>query len=417
VTKTLIQGGTLASSGQQQDIVIEDGVITDIGKGLSGDETIDAKGMVLFPGLIDCHVHFREPGFEHKATMATEAASARAGGITCVCEMPNTDPPTVTVSALADKVQRASEITDCDIRFFFGVTSEPHIATLRELWTGDSGELQDLKKHCVGVKLFLDHSTGDQKIDEDIIESVFELCGEFDIPLVAHCEDPDENAQAAQMIESKDVSTHSFLRPARSEVKSIRMALRLATKHNTPFHIAHLSTQEGLDLVTEARKRGARVSCEVTPHHLIYSERDYDQLGTKGKMNPPLREMNDLNALRQGVEDGLIDCFATDHAPHTLAEKESGEPLDAPSGVPGVETVVPLMLSLYPAKTVYRMMFTNPNKIYRLGKEDLEKGSHANVVIVDPVTEWEIHAADLHTKCDWTPYEGKKVKGKVVQVV
>tara|TARA_B100000315_G_scaffold258298_1_gene309924 strand:+ start:211 stop:1275 length:1065 start_codon:yes stop_codon:yes gene_type:complete len=354
-------------------------------------------------------VHFREPGFEHKATLKSEAASARAGGVHTVCEMPNTSPPTVTIAALADKVRRADEITDCDIRFFFGVTQPPHLITLIDLWTSDTEELKRLKKRCCGVKLYLDHSTGNQKVDMDLAEEVFAASGKLNIPVVAHCEDPETNNVASAANSSDDVSAHSKIRPAKSEAKSIQGAIALSKKYNAPFHIAHLSTRDGIELVRAAKKEGLPVTCEVAPHHLFLTEDDYDRLGTLAKMNPPLRSKEHLDALWAGIEDGTVDCVATDHAPHLLAEKRSGAPLDAPSGVPGVETALPLLLTRLDPDTIKRLMFTNPNKIFHLGKTETD-----DHITIDLDQEWEIHAKDLHSKCDWTPFEGMKVKGKIV---
>ena len=393
-------------------------------------------GTLLFPGLIDCHVHFREPGYEHKATMATEAASARAGGITCVCEMPNTDPPCVTIDALRQKIRIADTITDCDIRFFFGMTDASHIEEFRTAWNEP-----DLRRRLCGVKLYLDHSTGDQKVDGGIVEEIFRTCAELDAPLVAHCEDSAMNDAAAQFIQKSgardtimhDVSLHSLMRPCASEEKAIAYAIDLTKQHGTRFHVAHLSTAAGIDLVRSAKKNGVAVTCEVAPHHLFLTLDDYASLGTLGKMNPPLRTHKDQQALWNGIADGTVDCIATDHAPHTLKEKNAGDPLQAPSGVPGVQTMLPLLLTVagggwpHPSSTrpdirifgysdITRLCFENPNRIFALGKKDPAQDSHADRVIIDPTISYVIHAADLHSKCGWTPCGGWNVRGKVVDV-
>lgn len=420
MTSILIKGGTVITAGQsvRADILQVDGVITKVGVvEETADEVIHAVGHLVFPGLIDCHVHFREPGYEHKATMKSEAASARAGGVTCVCDMPNTDPPTTTITALSDKVRRAQEVTDCDIRFFFGVTSGIHLATLKDLWTSNSAELQRFKKYCCGVKLFLDHSTGDQKIEEDLIDEVFLACAECKIPIIAHCEDPQINSDAKAANQINEVSAHSTIRPSKSEAIAIKKAVALVRKYGTQFHVAHLSSKRGLEEVVKAKEEGLPVTCEVAPHHLLLSTLDYKALGTLCKMNPPVRGVADNEALWQAVEDGTVDCIATDHAPHTLAEKQEGNPLDAPSGVPGVETALPILLYRLKPERIYQLMFENPNRIFNLGKEDLVMGSKASIVIVDPTIKKEIHAADLHSKCDWTPFEGREVRGEVVRVV
>lgn len=380
---------------------------------------------ITLPQLIDCHVHFREPGLEHKATMKSEAASAVAGGVHTVCEMPNTIPPTQTIAALADKVRRAAEITDCDLRFFFSVTEPAHLLTLEELWTSDTEELQRLKKHCCGVKLFLENSTGNLKTPPEMVEAVFRAAGELTIPLVAHCEDITTNAAAMAANLSTDVSVHSLMRPAESEGKSIAEAIALTAKHNTPFHVVHLSTAIGLEHVRQAKEDGVNVTCQVCPHHLFLTTDDYETLGTLCKMNPPVRSMADRDALWTGLTDGTVDVVATDHAPHTIKEKQTEPALEAPSGVPGVETMLPLLLTVaagkwpHPTSTppenatcsyddIARWCFTAPNDIFQLGKNP------EDTITVDPEVKWTITADNQHSQCGWTPYEGWRVQGKVV---
>jgi dihydroorotase len=426
--KTLLRNGSLVTEGglTKADVLI--GVTGEIEsvkpeiKDHKDADVIACQGRLLFPLLIDCHVHFREPGLTHKATMQTEAASALAGGVGTVCEMPNTIPPTVTVAALADKVRTAEKVDHADIRFYFGVTEAAHLFTLKELWTGTSLELRRLKRHCCGVKLYLDHSTGDQKVDGGIVEDIFKACAEHNIPLVAHCEDADMNAAAKAKNTRTDVAAHSEMRPAESEERSIKDAVGFVKKTGAALHVAHLSTAKGLAAVREAKKAGLPVTCEVSPHHLLLTVDDYASLGTLGKMNPPLRTKADADALWAGIKDGTVDCVSTDHAPHTLEEKRAGEPLSAPSGVPGVETMLPLLLDAASRKKIsyediLRLCFTNPNRIFSLGVHGIEPKKPARIAIVDPTAEWVVTGKDLHSKCGWTPFEGKKVKGRVVQTI
>lgn len=423
--KTLIRGGTLAHSGKKTDVLIGiTGEIEEmkIGADHKDADVIDATGKLLFPLLIDCHVHFREPGLEHKATMETEAASAMAGGIGLVCEMPNTIPATVTVAALADKVRRAARVDQCDIRFYFGVTEAIHLQALRDLWTGESIELRRLKHHCCGVKLYLDHSTGDQKVDGGIVEDIFQACADLKIPLIAHCEDSEMNDAAKKANTRTDIAAHSEMRPAESEEKSICDAIAMAKKTGAALHIAHLSTAKGLQVVRDAKKAGLPITCEVAPHHLFLTIDDYLSLGTLGKMNPPLRTRADAQALWDGIKDGTVDCVATDHAPHTLEEKKTEPVLSAPSGVPGVETMLPLLLTEVRRKKlshadIVRLCFTNPNRIFNLGAHGIEQKKPARLIIVDPEADWTIEGKNLKSKCGWTPFEGRPVTGKVVQVI
>ena len=396
------------------------------------------SNLITLPGLIDCHVHFREPGLTHKADMVSESAAAAAGGVTTVCEMPNTVPATVTVEALMDKVRRAKNIRisefriqNIDMRFFLGATEKNHLLALRDIWRGSSPALQQLKKRCCGLKVFFDHSTGNQGADQETITEAFRMCGEMGIPLVAHCEDAEINSVTGYglRVTSDDVSIHSKMRPPESEVAAIKRAIDLAREYGTQFHVAHLSTTGGLQLVREAKKEGLPVTCEVTPHHLFLTVEDYETLGTLGKMNPPLRSKEDQAALWGGIADGTVDCVSTDHAPHTLDEKKSGDPLKAPSGVPGVETMVPLLLTVAAGKwphpnpnaksikekakiqisDIVRLCFENPNRIFQLGRTKTDR-----TITVDLDQEWVIHGKELHSKCGWTPFEGWKVCGAIL---
>ncbi len=445
--KTLLRGGSVVGEHgvAPSDVLISaTGVIESIKPSIQDHkdtDIIDVSGRLLFPLLIDCHVHFREPGMEHKATMASEAAAAIAGGVGTVCEMPNTVPPTVTIAALADKVRRAEKIAGCTIKFFFGVTEAAHLVTLKELWTGASLELKRLKNHCCGVKLYLDHSTGDQKVDGGIVEDIFQTCAELGIPLVAHCEDPEMNAEAKSKVETKnsaplnDVSLHSTMRPPESEATSIEYAIGMVRKTGAALHVAHLSTAQGIELVRVAKREKLPITCEVSPHHLFLTTDDYATLGTFGKMNPPLRTAEHRDALWAGIADGTVDCIATDHAPHTIDEKKSGEPLKAPSGVPGVETMIPLLLTVAAGKwphpcgkraetsekftyaDIVRLCFTNPSRIFSLGAPKIAEKNPATIAIVNPQEEWLIEAKNSHSKCGWTPFEGWRVTGKIGQVI
>jgi dihydroorotase len=439
--KLLIRGGSVV--GEQRttkaDVLISvTGEIERIAPSITaprGIDSIDAKGKLLFPLLIDCHVHFREPGLEHKATMETESQAALAGGIGTVCEMPNTIPPTTTIAALSDKVRRASAIRGCTLKFFFGCTEAAHLQTLQDLWTGSSMELRRLKHHCAGVKIYFDHSTGNQGIPSELIEDVFRVCGELKIPLVAHCEDAILNANAKQACARSDVAAHSIVRPPESEVSAIARAIGLARTYKTPLHIAHLSTAGGASLVRKAKAEKLSVTAEAAPHHLFLTVDDYAELGTLVKVNPPIRTKEDRDALWAALSDGTIDCIATDHAPHTLAEKRSGEPLSVPSGIPGVELSIPLLLTIaagkwpHPssskpaslpqisAQQILRWCFANPNRIFSLHAPLIEASARAKIAIIDPAAPWTVAPAGLKGKCGWTPYEAWQLTGSISQTI
>lgn len=434
--KVVSQQGVLS-----QDILVRAGGVQQLGApGAVTDSSaqqVDISGQYVFPGFIDPHVHFREPGLTHKATMLSEARAACYGGVLTVCEMPNTNPATNSLEALQQKVDISKQLPGqdpllqhFDIRFYFGITEKQHLDVLATLYTSQDPAIMALRQRCSGVKLYLDHSTGNQKVDGGIVESIFRTCSELNIPLVAHCEDAEINQAAAELVQSQghtSVEWHSLMRPVASEATSIAFALGLARKFGTRFHVAHLSTGEGLEHVRQAKKDLPHVSCEVSPHHLFLTVEDFATLGTLAKMNPPLRTVSERDALWVGVIDGTVDCIATDHAPHTLAEKQTGEPLKAPSGVPGVEVMVPLLASallgnwshpqaLVPpvletarssdevATLLHRVCFARANSIFGLQKSEVGPGSPA--VRLDITAHTRLAAQSLHSPCGWTPYQG-----------
>jgi dihydroorotase len=382
------------------------------------------------PCLVDCHVHFREPGLTQKGDLLTESRAAHAGGVSVVCEMPNTIPPTQTIAALSDKVERAKRCAGlCDIRFFFGATQLSHLEELKEIWTNP--ELGHLRARCSGLKLYLDNSTGDLKSEDCVTRRAFELCSELGITLVAHCEDTETNNRCCEHIPYTDPSSHSARRPPISEETSICTALSFAREYKTKLHIAHLSTLGGLNAVRVAKKEGVTVTCEVTPHHLFLTTEDYASKGSHVKVNPPMRDLENRNALWEGLCDGSIDCVATDHAPHSAEEKSVSE--NPPSGIPGVELVASLMMSAcsghwphpnavpppnWPLKEISdhamcltKWMHTNPNEIFGLQLD-------SNLVTVLKIDDVKVvKGEELNSKVKWTPYEDWVLKGTATVIV
>ena len=392
----VVRNATLPD-GRVGDVRIdpESGRIDDVGRSLVDEVAphgaIDATGKRLFPGMIDVHVHFREPGFPHKETWATGSRSAAAGGVTTVVDQPNTDPPTVTGEAFDDKCGFAREsIVDFGING--GVTPD---------WDPDSLLTRPLL--ALG-EVFLADSTGDMGIGTDLFADAARRAAASDVPVTVHAEDAtlfDESAR-----ERDDADAWSAYRTADAERVAVERAVEVGGETGAQIHVAHTSTPEGVDA---AAAGGA--TCEVTPHHLLLSRDDLDALDTFGRMNPPLRSEARREAVYERVADGTVDVIATDHAPHTREEKDASI-WEAPSGVPGVETALPLLL--YEAREgrlsyerVRDLTAANPARIFDLPRKGrIEPGRDADLVLVDPDEVREIRGADLHSKCGWTPFAG-----------
>jgi dihydroorotase len=390
-----IRNATLAD-GRECDVRIDTsaGRIAAVGSTpTESGETIDADGKLLLPGAIDAHVHFREPGFPHKETWETGSKSAAAGGVTTVVDQPNTDPPTVDVPSYDEKAELAAK-SYVDYGINGGVTPD---------WNPD--ELFDRPVLALG-EVFLADSTGEMGIEEDLFAEAVERATDEYRPVTVHAEDADLFAEAARQRGADDYDAWSAYRTPEAEAAAVERACEIGVEADARIHIAHTSTSEGVDA---AKERGA--TCEVTPHHLLLAREDYDDLGSLGRMNPPLRSDARREALFERVADGTVDIVATDHAPHTRAEKDAGV-WNAPSGVPGVETMLPLLLEQ--ARTgalsyerVRDLTAANPADVFGLTRKGrIEEGLMADLVLVDPDARREIRGEELHSKCEWTPFEG-----------
>jgi len=377
--------------GRVRDVRVDGDRIGAIGTGLDGEEVIDAEGKRLLPGMIDAHVHFREPGYPHKETWTTGSESAAAGGVTTVFDQPNTDPATVDAAGYERKADlAAASLVDYGING--GVTSawEPEglfgkpIAALGEVFLADS--------------------TGDMGIDADLFEDALERARTAGVPVTVHAEDADLFDETATERDAPDA--WSAYRTAEAEIAAIEEACAVAEDVGTTVHIAHTSTPEGADAAA-----AAGMTCEATPHHLFLSRSDLDELGTFGRMNPPLRSKRRQEALFDRLVDGTVDIVATDHAPHTRAEKDASI-WEAPSGVPGVETALPLLVAAAERgdldyERVRDVTAANVAEIFGLDRKGrIEEGYDADLVLVDPEETITIEDGRLHSKCGWTPFEG-----------
>jgi dihydroorotase len=393
----LIRNATLPD-GRTRDVLIEGERIAAVGDDLPMPDRadarfIDATGKRLMPGMIDVHVHFRQPGFEHKETWATGSRSAAAGGVTTVVDQPNTDPPTTDGASFDEKAEFAGDsLVDYGING--GVTDQwvPSALFQRPLFA--LGEV------------FLADSTGDMGIDVDLFASAVKTASRQDVTVTVHAEDASEFEPGAR--ERDDADAWSAFRTARAEASAVRAACDVADRLQADVHIAHTSTPDGIDIADE---RG--VTCEVTPHHMLLSRRDLNDLDTHGRMNPPLRRERLRQKVYDRVVDGTVDMIATDHAPHTRTEKDASI-WDAPSGVPGVETALPLLLAEaregdLSYERVRDLTAATPAEVFGLPtKGRIAEGMDADLVLVDPGNTREIRGEDLHSKCEWTPFEGKR---------
>lgn len=395
---------------EEADVAVRGGKIAEIGslKQASAAEVIDLKGLMLMPGGIDTQVHFREPGLEHKEDLASGSLAALHGGITTYLEMPNTKPETTTPEALLDKVQRASGRSWVNFGFFFGATP---------------GNAERLAEYEVlpgtpGIKVFMGSSTGDLLVASD--EDVERVLGHGKRRVAFHSEDEARNVERKNLISSHpSAQEHPFLRDAESARMCTERLLTLCEKTGRPVHVLHISTADELPLLAEAKRKGLPVTCEVTPQHLWFSAPDaYDRLGSKAQMNPPIRSEEHRAAIWRALQEGLFDVFGSDHAPHTIEEKSKPYP-SSPSGMPGVETMLPVLLTFASQgriryETIARMLCETPATMYTMrGKGKIEVDYDADLTIIDPSRAYVVDQAKLHSKCGWSPYHGETLTGCV----
>jgi dihydroorotase (multifunctional complex type) len=401
--RLLVRNGILVTPDNifRGDILIVDETIVRVAPLIEDADAhiLDANGYYILPGLIDAHVHLRDPGATHKEDFTTGTRAALAGGVTTVLDMPNNPMPTTTRQAIAEKRRIAQQKAVCDFGLFIGATRENAGAAL-DAWG------------AIGVKVYLGATTGDLLMTD--FDSMYRhFSAPHHLPMVVHAEDNDSLRFFAN--DPKRI-THSAKRPPLSAALAVSRALALAHATGRSLHIAHLSTAHEIELVQDARARGVRVSCEVTPHHLFLSADDEARLGAFGIVNPPLRSSDDVRALWENLAH--IDLIATDHAPHTIEEKQSSQP---PAGMPGLETMLPLLLNAANEKRlslqdIARMTARNPARVFQLARKgEIAAGYDADLVWVK-LEEKYLLQKPWQTKCNWSPFEGRHVRGKIAQV-
>ena len=419
--RTLIEGGQIVNEGKcfEGSLVVEDEKIIEILKKgqhpeAPVDNTIDASGCFVLPGIIDTHVHFREPGLTEKADIESESRAAAAGGVTSYFEMPNTVPQTTTLEALEDKFLRAAKESHVNYSFFFGATND------------NTALFSQLDSHRIpGIKLFMGSSTGNMLVDRD--EALNRIFAQAKLPIMAHCEDTaiiNRNMEETKKAWGDDpqVSLHALIRSEEACVASTTKAVELAKKHKARLHVAHVSTAEELELIpanpVSSNNIAEKITAEVTVGHLFFSMLDHERLGARIKVNPAIKSPVDQFMLRQSLNDGRITTIATDHAPHLLSQKEGGC-AKAASGMPMVQFSLPTMLELVDQKVLtierlVQLMAHNPASLFEVRERGfIRKGYQADITIVRPKSPWTVTTDIIESKCKWSPMEGHTFNWRV----
>jgi dihydroorotase len=401
----ILAGATVVNQdgAAQRDIGVTDGKIAEIGDlyAAAAGERIDCHGLHVLPGVIDSQVHFREPGLTHKEDLESGSRGAALGGVTAVFEMPNTDPLTVSAETLADKVARATGRMHCDFAFWVGGTHD-NLADIPEL---------ERLPGAAGIKVFMGSSTGKLLVPDDA--GVLAILKQTRRRAAFHSEDEPRLVERKDLRVAGDPSSHHDWRDVATAVQSTERLIRLAREARAQVHVLHISTREEIALLQEAKDVA---SCEATPHHLTLSAADYARLGTKLQMNPPVRGPEHRDGVWRGVNQGVIDVLGSDHAPHTLEEKAKPYP-KSPSGMTGVQTLVPIMLDHVAAGRLTLQRFVDlssagPARIFGIvGKGRIAAGYDADFTVVDLKRRETIRDSWIASRSGWTPYDGKTVTG------
>ena len=417
--RTIIRNAILVNEGKsfRGSLVIENEIIAEILQeneqpSLVCDKEIDASGLYLLPGVIDDHVHFREPGLTNKADIESESRAAAAGGVTSYMDMPNTVPQTTSIEALEAKFINAAAKSRVNYSFFFGATNN----------NGHLLPRLDKKRVC-GIKLFMGSSTGNMLVDNN--STLKKLFSEAGMLIMAHCEDQsiisaNSAAFKAKYGEDPDVKFHPQIRSTEACYRSTEQAVELAKETGARLHIAHLSTARELDLFSSAPLKDKKITAEACVAHLYFTEQDYATLGTHIKCNPAIKSEADRAALRQALTDGRIDVVGTDHAPHLLKEKKGGC-IKAVSGMPMLQFSLVAMLDLVDnnilsLEEVVNKMCHAPADLFQIKERGyLREGFQADIVLVRPNSKWEVTPACILSKCGWSPLEGHQFNWRVEQ--
>ena len=394
------------------DIGIKNRKIEKLGsihEGLS-ENVLDARGLIVLPGIIDSQVHFREPGLTYKEDIYSGTKGAVLGGITSIFEMPNTKPSTTNQSALEDKLEIAKSSAFCNYSFFVGAAKD-NIQDLTNL---------ERISGCCGVKIFMGSSTGDLLVEDD--ESLKQILKSINRRVAVHSEDEYRLRERKKILDQENVTVHDHprWRDVETAVNSTKRLLKIATELEKNVHVLHISTKEEIELLKSYKHIA---TCEATPQHLFFSSPDcYDRLGSFVQMNPPIRDEAHREGIWKGIKEKVIDVVGSDHAPHTIDEKKKVYP-ETPSGMTGVQTILPIMLNFVNQGKIsihdlVRLLCSNPAKIYKiLNKGEIKIGNDADFSVIDLNKEFLITNDWIVSKSRWTPYDNIKVKGFPVMTI
>lgn len=416
--RTVFLNANIINEGEHYvgSLVVEGDVIKEVVRGVGyspspEDEVFDAKGMTLIPGVIDDHVHMRDPGLTHKGDMVTETCAASAGGVTTVFDMPNVSPQTTSLPLLEERYALAQGRCQVNYAFFLG-------ATLNNIEDIEQADVTRIP----GIKLFMGSSTGNMLVDDEAaLDKVF---SESRTLIMTHCEDTNRiNANMQKAMEAcgcddPDVSQHPKIRDAQACLMSTQLAVNLALKHNAQLHVAHLSTEAEVELLRQTSN--PKITGEACVAHLIYTDADYKRLGTRIKCNPAIKSESDRDALRKAILDGTITIIGTDHAPHLLSEKEGGSK-KAVSGMPMIQFSLQSMLQLsdeglLSPEAVVKLMCHNPAELFKVEKRGfLRPGYKADFVLLTHDTPHTLEKSEILSRCGWSPREGDTFNWQISQ--
>ncbi len=407
----LIKNGRCYINGELKnvDVSIKDGKIQDIGQiSEKANDLFHANGLTVLPGCIDTQTHFREPGSTDTEDLNSGSRAAIAGGITAVFEMPNTNPPTSSKKEFKRKLDLAKDRMYCNYAFYFGATAD------------NSHELADLKnlEGCCGIKLFAGSSTGNLLVaNEKDIETVFQNSSKV---VAVHSEDEEILNINKKLIKKGDVHTHPIWRSEECAISSTRRIVKIAERYNKKAHVLHVTTKQEVDFLSQHK---GNITFEITPQHLtLYAPDCYDKIGTYAQMNPPIRDKSHYDRLWYAIKNNFNDTIGSDHAPHLKINKEKEYP-NSPSGMPGVQTLLPVMLNhvnqgKLSLKQLINLVCENPVKIFGIkNKGFIKKGYDADFTIVDMNKEIKIQNKNIESKCGWSPFDGFIFKGSPVATI